>query len=223
MIRWFIGYDKDESVAAYVLAHTIQTRSSIPVSITFLNRRNLDGLYTRPRSNIESTDFSMSRFLVPYLCNYEGHAIFTDCDMICRDDPAKLWAWRDSRYSAQVVKHNHQPKEDKKFLDQPQTKYEKKNWSSVVIFNNEKCKSLTKDYVNTASGLELHQFKWAQEELIGEIPKHWNHLVGYDNFNPCASLVHYTSGGPYFSEYQNCQYADEWVKAKTSMENVRET
>lgn len=220
MIRWFIGFDKDESLAAYVLAHSIQTRSSIPPSITFLNRETLRGLFKRPRSEVETTDFSISRFLVPYLCNYEGWAIFSDCDMVVRDDPAKLWAWRDERYAVRVVKHNYVPKEDWKAMGR-QLKYEKKNWSSVMMFNNQKCKALTLDYVNHASGLDLHQFKWlGNDELIGDLPSHWNHLVDYDKeTNP--SLIHYTTGGPWFQECQGVEFNVEWYDEQASMEHVK--
>lgn len=222
MIRWFIGYDKDESVASYVLAHSLQTRSSIPINITFINRTQLRGLFNRKRSEVESTDFSISRFLTPYLCNYEGWAIFSDCDAIVLDDPAKLWAWRDDRYAVRVVKHNHQPLETVKFLGNQQLKYEKKNWSSVILFNNSKCKALTLDYVNHASGLDLHQFKWlGNDELIGDLPNHWNHLVDYDPPKD-ASLLHYTHGGPYFSEYVNCENSEEWHEEEQSMSHVKD-
>ena len=134
-----------------------------------------------------------------------------DCDMLVLDDIAKLWALRDSRYAVQVVKHDHRPKETIKFLGAEQVPYEKKNWSSVMLFNNAMCRALTPEFVNTATGLELHQFKWlAGDHLIGELPSKWNHLVGYDAHIPDASLVHYTIGGPYFPAYEDCAYGDEW-------------
>lgn len=221
MIRWMIGYDKDESVAAYVLFHSIQTRSSIPVNITFINRSQLRGLFKRKRSEVESTDFSISRFLVPYLCNYEGWAVFSDCDAVVLDDPAKLWAWRDDRYAVQVVKHNHQPVETVKFLGNQQLKYEKKNWSSVMLFNNAKCKALTLDYVNHASGLDLHQFKWTEDSQIGDLPSQWNHLVDYDPEDRKAALLHYTTGGPYFESYKNCERNEDWHQEEQSMGHVK--
>lgn len=222
MLKWFIGFDKDESVAAYVLAHSIQSRSSIPVSITFLNRDNLKGLFKRNRSEFESTDFSISRFLVPYLCGYEGWAVFTDCDAIVKDDPAKLWAWRDDKYSTMVVKHNYHPEEETKFLGRQQIKYTKKNWSSVILFNNSKCKSLSLDYVNHASGLDLHQFKWLEsEDLIGDLPSHWNHLVGHDKCDK-PSLIHFTSGGPYFKQFENCEFSSDWMLELGKMQEVKE-
>jgi hypothetical protein len=117
-----------------------------------------------------------------------------------------------------VVKHEHIPRETTKFLGEPQTKYEKKNWSSVMLFNNAKCRTLTPDYVNTASGLELHQFKWLKDDaLIGELPDRWNHLVGYNPPRADAALVHYTLGGPYFAEYSDCEYSVHWRRERDVM------
>jgi len=218
MINIFIGYDPRETVAFSVLAHSIHARSSQPVSITPLMLSQLGGIYTRERHSLQSTDFSFSRFLTPYLSGYSGWSVFMDCDMLVLDDIAKLWALRDDRYAVQVVKHNHVPKEEIKFLGAKQTKYEKKNWSSVMLFNNAKCRALTPEYVNIATGLELHQFKWlGNDDLIGEIPHRWNHLVGYDAPDPDVSLVHYTIGGPYFEEYRDCEHAEEWRAERERM------
>jgi hypothetical protein len=105
-----------------------------------------------------------------------------------------------------------------KFLGEPQSKYEKKNWSSVMLFNNSRCRALTPDYVNTASGLELHQFKWLRgDDLIGALPDRWNHLVGYNPPRRDAAVVHYTLGGPYFDEYRNCEYSKEWFAERDAM------
>lgn len=147
-----------------------------------------------------------------------------DCDMLMREDIAKLWALRDERYAVMVVKHEHTPQETVKFLGEPQTAYQKKNWSSVMLFNNERCRALTPEYVNTASGLELHQFKWLEDEaLIGSLPKRWNHLVGYDAPSPQAALVHFTLGGPYFEAYAGSEYGDEWRAERDRMNAVSET
>jgi hypothetical protein len=211
VIRVFIGFDPREAIAFSVLAHSIHVRASEPVSVTPLMLSELQGVFTRERHPLQSTDFAFSRFLTPFLSGYEGWSIFMDCDMLVLDDIANLWRLRDERCAVMVVKHDHQPRESVKFLDQPQTPYPKKNWSSVMLFNNARCRALTPEYVNTASGLELHQFKWVSHEgLIGELPRTWNHLVGYYRPTPGASLVHYTLGGPYFDEYRDCEYAAEW-------------
>ena len=210
-IKVFIGFDPRETLAFHVLAHSIHARATQPVSIAPIRLSQLNGIMTRERHPLQSTDFSFSRFLTPYLAGYAGWSVFMDCDMLMLDDVAKLFALRDDRYAVMVVKHDHVPKEDRKFLDQPQTAYQKKNWSSVMLFNNPKCRALVPEYVNRASGLELHQFKWlGNDELIGAIPDRWNHLVGYNAPRKDAALVHYTLGGPYFEEYRDCEYAQEW-------------
>lgn len=214
MIKIFIGYDPREAVAFNVLAHSIQCRASEPVAITPINLKHLKNLMWRDRAAFQSTEFSFSRFLTPYLCDFEGWAIFMDCDMLVVDDIAKLWEMQDNKYAVQCVKHDHKPLENHKFLDQPQTQYEKKNWSSVMLLNCRKCTSLTPEYINITSGLELHGFNWlAEESLIGPIPHRWNHLVDYDPKVPInkVSNLHYTSGGPYFQKYKNCGYADAWL------------
>ncbi len=205
MIRVFIGFDPVETIAFHVLSHSIHARASEPVSIAPLMLSQLRGLMTRERHPLQSSDFSFSRFLTPYLCDFQGWALFMDSDMLVLDDLAALWRLRDDSYAVQVVKHDHVPKETSKFLSQPQTKYEKKNWSSVMLLNNAKCAALTPDYVNNATGLELHRFQWLQDDaLIGDIPHRWNHLVGYDETVPVedVSNLHYTIGGRYFDDYR---------------------
>lgn len=218
MLQVFIGYDPREAVAFNVLSFSIQARASQPVAIAPLKLEQLRGVLTRPRHPLQSTDFSFSRFLTPHLSGYRGWSVFMDCDMLMQDDIAKLHALRDERYAVMVVKHNHVPKESRKFLGEPQSKYEKKNWSSVMLFNNEKCRELTPDYVNRAMGLELHQFKWlAGDQLIGELPARWNHLAGYDPPRTDAALVHYTLGGPYFKAFEDCEYGVQWWREREAM------
>jgi lipopolysaccharide biosynthesis glycosyltransferase len=143
-----------------------------------------------------------------------------DCDMIVLDDIAKVFARANDDYAVMCVKHDHKPMNTTKFLGAEQTKYEKKNWSSFMLMNNEKCTSLTPDYVETASGLELHQFKWLDNDsLIGELPHEWNCLVGYDDCYG-AKCLHYTEGGPYFDDYGDVSHAADWYIEKNRMEAV---
>lgn len=214
-VRIFVGFDSKEVVAYHVLAQSIIENSSIPVEFSPIVLSNLGGLFTRERNALQSTEFSFSRFLTPYLSGYQGWSIFMDCDMLMRADIAELWALRDDRYAAMCVKHDYQPKVETKFLGQTQTKYEKKNWSSFILFNNDKCRALTPDYVNTATGLQLHQFKWLEnDDLIGELPVTWNYLVNEYDYREDAKNVHFTDGGPYFEEYKNDDYAEEWFAAR---------
>lgn len=160
MVRVFIGHDPVEVGAYHVLANSIQRHSSMPVSITPVSLTNLEGILTRERHPLQSNEFSFSRFLVPYMMNYEGWAIFVDCDQLFTTDIAKLWAHRDDRFAVKVVHHNHVPEETTKYLGTTQTKYSRKNWSSVMLINCAKWKEVTPEYVNTADGLDLHQFKF---------------------------------------------------------------
>ena len=147
--------------------------------------------------------------------NYKGWALFMDCDQLMLTDIAELWRLRDERYAVQVCKHDYVPRKTKKFLGQPQTKYEKKNWSSFMLMNCDKCTALTPDYVNSATGLQLHQFKWLENDsLIGELPLEWNWLSGEYEKKDDVKNVHFTEGGPWFVDYLHCDYADEWQKLK---------
>lgn len=225
-LRIFIGYDRRIPVIFHVLAHTLMSRSSLPLAITPLVLPHFDGHLERPLNEMQSTEFSFSRFLTPWLSGYEGWSLFLDNDMIVLDDIAELWKLRDEHHAVQVVKHDHQPVETTKFLGQAQTSYQKKNWSSVMLFNNARCRALTPEYVSRASGLELHQFKWlADDSQIGELPHRWNHLVDYDPPVPTSeiSLLHYTSGGPYFEPTRDCGYAAEWLAARDALLAVNAT
>ena len=205
MIRVFIGFDPAETVAYHVLAHSIMRHASEPVSITPLKLSQLP--MTRERDPRQSTEFSFSRFLVPWLCKWEGKAIFMDCDMLCRADIAELWQ-TPMDAAVGVIKHDYTPKEGSKFLGNVQTTYAKKNWSSLMVFNNAQCRLLPPETVNVVDGLYLHQFKWA--ETVGDLDPAWNHLVGEYAPNPKAKIVHYTLGGPWFKGYRDCEFADEW-------------
>ncbi len=221
MIPVFIGYDPREAIAFSVLSHSIQRRASVPVAIAPLMLSQLSRILTRQRHPLQSTDFSFSRFLTPYLSGFEGWSLFMDCDMLMLDDLEPLGTMRDDRYAVRVIKHDHVPKETVKFLGEPQSRYEKKNWSSVILFNNAQCRALTPEYVNRASGLELHQFKWlADDGRIGGLPERWNHLVGYSAPRRDAALVHYTLGGPYFDAYRDCEYSAEWFAERDDMLQV---
>lgn len=213
-----IGFDQVEAVAYATLCQSILSRSSVPVSFVPIKRSMLTGIHSRPLDPKQSNEFSFTRFLTPYLCNYEGWSIWMDSDIICTDDINKLFELRDDKYAVMCVKHEYEPKTRTKYLGNIQHPYEKKNWSSVLLFNNAKCKALTPEYVNKASGLELHQFKWLEsDELIGELPKEWNHLVTEQDPNPNAKLIHYTLGTPCFHEYQKCEHSDKWFAEKANM------
>ena len=221
MISIFIGYDPREKIAYHALVQSIIENSSEPVSITPIAKKHLGKIYQRTRTVKESTEFSITRFLTPYLSSYEGWSIFMDCDMIVTSNIKNLWEIKDDKYAVMCVKHDYTPSSERKFLDQIQTVYPKKNWSSVMLFNNAKCTSLTPEVVQHEDGLFLHQFKWLEsEDLIGAIPHTWNFLVGEEEKlanRKLPDLIHYTLGGPYFEDYKGCDYEEIWDQYKNEM------
>ena len=216
----FIGYDPREKIAFHVLSQSIIENSSIPVSITPIYLKNLRKFYRRKKRIKDSTEFSISRFLAPYLSNYEGYSLFVDCDFIIREDVAKLLkiAKSNSKKVLWCVKHNYVPKNKIKFLNEKQLLYSKKNWSSFVVYNNRKCKILTPQFIEKANGLYLHQFRWTKDSLIGALPRQWNVLVGEQKIPKDFKSLHFTVGGPYFKKYKKSAGSNFWFKYKKIME-----
>jgi len=95
---------------------------------------------------------------------------------------------------------------------QIQFPYPRKNWSSLILFNNEHPSHKFLD-VNGMTPAELHQFDWIADKDLGELPERWNWLVGYyDDLwaYDDPSALHYTDGGPWFEETKDCDYSDLW-------------
>lgn len=183
-----IGYDHRQPVSFTTLTHSIIRHASKPVAITPLV------LPTLALRRAGLTPFTFSRFMVPRLMGYDGWALFLDIDMMFRADPAELFALADDKYAVMVVKNPN-----------PGLAFER---ASMMLFNCRKCAVLTPEYVEAEHG--LHKIAWAAEEEIGEIPGEWNHLVGYDEPNPNAKLVHFTQGVPAYPETKDCEFGEEW-------------
>jgi hypothetical protein len=215
VLKVFIGFDRVESVAWHTMAHSILSRSSAPVALVPIHLSNLTRIYTRERDPKQSNEFSFTRFLVPYLCGYQGHAVYFDCDQMLRCDVAELFEIpiADEAKAVHVVQHDYEPRDDIKYLDTVQYRYPRKNWSSVVVWNcaHVANRTVTPDYVNRATPMELHRFKWLRDDQIGALDVRWNWLVG-EYSDPPADVrnVHWTLGGPYFEEYREADFASEW-------------
>lgn len=208
----YIGYDSKEPLAFAVAVHSLLSRASRPVRIVPLALQNLGKVYTRGRGPTESTEFSLTRFLVPYLSGYEGLSLFMDCDVLVQADIYDLLAYPLAHpgKSVFVCQHDYIPKSLTKFDGHEQTTYPRKNWSSVMLFVNNECDTLTPAYVNTASGLALHRFHWMADERIGSLPLEWNWLVGEYAENGNAKILHYTNGIPAYRAYAGGDNSGDW-------------
>lgn len=223
----FVGYDPRETNNFVVCLRSARAhmKEDIPIKGLVLDHLRKRGLYTRPTSvNMEgklwdtisqapmSSEFANSRFLVPHL-QKEGLALFIDCDMMFLNDPAELFDLMDPSKAVMCVKHNHVPTEEKKKSGEIQTRYNRKNWSSVTLYNcdHPSNKKLTVEMINTLPGRDLHAFCWLEDDEIGELPPSWNHLVGVSEIPPQGiSLVHWTLGSPNIVAKENTLYYDEF-------------
>ena len=210
----FVGYDPREAVAYHTCVNSIIRHASKPVAIIPL-ALNLFSDYTETHTD-GSNQFIYSRFLVPHLMEYTGHAIFIDGDMIVRADIAELWDLRNPGLDVQVVKHDYKTRMPIKYLGAKNEDYPRKNWSSVILWN---CNSfpnrrLTPEFIQRSTGSELHRFSWIEDDRIGELPKEWNWLPDEYGPNPDAKLLHYTLGTPCFHEFAGTPQGEEWHKER---------
>jgi lipopolysaccharide biosynthesis glycosyltransferase len=210
MIRITVGFDQREAVAYHTFVQSVIDSASQPVSFTPLS---LKGLPSYKETHTDgSNNFIYTRFLTPWLFDFDGWAIFADGDMICLSDITKLWDLRDSTKAVMVVKHDYQTKARDKYLGNKNENYPRKNWSSVILWNcsHPKHKLLTPEFVMKQTGAFLHRFSWLDDQDIGDLPKDWNWLTTEYPDNYQANLLHYTLGTPCFKDYKNSDMSDKW-------------
>jgi len=218
-LKVFVGFDGRELAAYQVCVESLRRHASVPLEIRPLILEHLrwQGLYQRAHEVRDgvlwdvisdapmSTEFALTRFLVPALADWKGWALFCDCDFLFRGDVAQLFALADPAYAVQVVQHNHRPAEGVKMDGKPQLAYERKNWSSLMLWN---CAhphhAGQQDRVNRWRGLMLHQFQWLRDEQIGALPEEWNWLERR------IHAVHFTRGTPDMPGYEAAEFSQEW-------------
>ncbi len=210
-INMIVGFDQREAIAYHTFTQSIIEKSSVPVSFTPLAINSLKNY--KENHTDRSNDFVYSRFLTPYLNNFQGWSIFADGDMICQADIRELWDLRDESKAVLVVKHNYQTKQNIKYLGNMNENYPKKNWSSLILWNcrHPKHKILTPEFISNQSGKYLHRFSWLDEEDIGELPIEWNWLAIEYPINASAKIIHYTLGTPCFKNYKDTDMAEIWI------------
>lgn len=234
-MKIWVGFDAREELAARVCRHSIQ-RFWPDAPVEFLSSDRVKDAYTRTHhvehgqmiDDIDgrpfSTDFAFNRFLVPWLQNYDGWAMFSDCDFLFLSDVRDLFEVIDEDYAVMCVKHNHEPKNGIKMDGRFQTAYRRKNWSSLVLWNCAQNRSLGRDEVNRMTGADLHGFSWLNDDRIGSLPEEWNWLANLSpttgNGHGQIKAVHYTEGGPWLSRYRDCEFAENWRQALEEMKVV---
>lgn len=209
-IPLIVGFDQREAIAYHVFCQSVLEKASIPVQFLPLVENTLTGY--RETHTDGSNRFIYSRFLTPYLCDFQGWAIFADGDMVCQTDIKELWDLRDESKAVQVVQHDYQTKAHTKYLGNKNENYPRKNWSSVILWN---CAHpahgvLTPEFIQQQNGAFLHRFSWLTDDLIGALPREWNWLAIEYESNPGAKLIHYTLGTPCFKDYAQTSMADRW-------------
>lgn len=214
-IKVFAGWDEREAIGYSVFCHSVILRASRPVEFIPLSSMGL------PEG---SNSFTVSRFLVPWLCGFKGHAIFCDAsDMLMLGDIAELDSLFNPEYAVQVVKHpDYKTRNRTKYrstsMECPNMDYPRKNWASVMIINNEHPdwgwagpESLALSKVGGLLSLD-----WLAE--IGPLSPEWNCLV--DEGHDRGKLLHWTAGIPAFPAYHDAPYADLWHHERRLLETV---
>lgn len=208
-MRVFVGWDSRFPEPARVLALSMRMRSSVPLDIRYLDLRHLRECYgfRREHDPLQSTEFTYTRFLVPWLCAFSGKALFVDNDMLCLGDLNEVLSLDMNGLALRVVKHDHNPVRIVKMYGCVQTSYPRKNWSSLMLMDCTRLECWSKHVVQTATGARLHRFEDIPDEQVGNLPQEWNDL---DHLGPGTKMIHYTSGGPWYPEYEDCPGAGLW-------------
>lgn len=215
----YIGYDSSNygQELAYKICHrSILMNCNIPINIFPIKKKEMEerGLYYR-KDNNGSTEFTYTRFLAPYLNNYQGYALFCDSDFLWTCNINELISFiKDTNYAVMCVKHDYTNCPTKTKMDgQVQEYYPRKNWSSLMLFNcsHPSIKNLNINTINTQTPAWLHRMSWCKDEEIGSLPIEYNYLVGYYTNISNPKGIHYTDGGPWYIDYKNIDFATDWL------------
>lgn len=219
-MKIYIGWDSLQEDASMVCEYSIHKHAKYDIDIKHLKLEELEdqNLYWRETASA-STEFSYSRFLVPYLQDYNGWAIFVDSDFVFLRDIHEIYEQlkytpNADDYSCFVVKHaDYIPKQEVKFYGKKQEALPMKNWTSFILFNCEHpdVKRLNPLTINNHSPRWLHRFEWTRPERVGMLDVRWNWLVGEYGICDDPWALHYTNGGPFNNEWGQ-DYEDVWLQ-----------
>lgn len=224
-MRVYIGWDEREQEAYRAAVRSLGAVSpSALVTPLKADKLSACGMLRRPQdrrgmiydipSNAPcSTDFAISRFLVPHLAQ-TGWALFTDCDVLFLSDVAELFEQADPDKAVMVVKHPNLPESGVKMDGQAQVAYPRKNWSSVILWNcdHPANQRLSLQDVNERPGRDLHAFYWLADSEIGSLSPDWNWLVGVREKPLFPKIAHFTLGGPWLPGWNGAEHDELWWK-----------
>jgi len=207
-INFWIGYTPSYKRASEVCKFSLQKFN--------VNVRRLPLFYEENTSN----PFSRTRFLTPIIDSVYSDSewtLFSDDDFLFLQNPINLISSLDSSKAVYVCKHpEYQSRVNIKMDKQTNPNYPKKNWSSFMIFNNEKF-TLTFEEIFSMNLKDLHQFKWCKENEIGEVPLEWNWLVGEYEDRHDVNALHYTLGGPWYEIPFDSNLNSVWFEYEKQM------
>lgn len=216
----FVGYDSREDIAWEVCRHSLLRHADEDLIVIPIRQESVRelGLYTRPLDKGASTEFSITRFLTPYLAAQSGWVAFCDCDFLFTVDVREVFEGLDPSKAVYCVHHDYTPAHSIKMDGKAQSAYPRKNWSSFMLFNcdHPDVQALTPAVVNSATPAYLHRLEWVQDAVsIGALDLEWNFLVGeYPRPESTPRVLHYTVGGPWFDSWQDCDFADLWLRER---------
>lgn len=148
------------------------------------------------------TEFSLYRYLIPQLCDYNGKAIYIDSDIVCLNDIGELF---DTSMAGAD------------FLARRADTSGTGHWGlSVMLIDCEKCRfDLERIIDEIAAGLySMTDFSWMSPRFlahhsytIGQLDPMWNQ---FDQWDHRTKLIHYTNLDTQPWRFPNHPYGELW-------------
>lgn len=152
-----------------------------------------------------ATEFSLYRFLIPEICNYQGKAIYVDSDTVCLTDIGELFDTSTNGCHFLAKKSAYKAYRGKDF------------WGlSVMLIDCEKtrfdletiCTQIDQHLYSQTDLMAMSQAFLAHHPYtIGELDPRWNML---DYWDKDTKLIHYTGLFTQPWKYPNHPYGELW-------------
>jgi lipopolysaccharide biosynthesis glycosyltransferase len=213
-VRVFIGSGEASLIERKTAIHSIRKHTKRELDVYVLNgthnavELNDEEPFLAPMSlrvkyrNI--TEFSLYRFLIPELCNYEGRAIYIDSDTICLTDIGELF---------------DTPMDDADFLAKHEAYPGAELWGlSVMVIDCKRCRFDLERIIDEidASLYSISDFSCMSPGFlahhpyrIGRLDPAWN---VFDQWDDRTKLIHYTNLYTQPWKYPNHPYGELWFK-----------